>query len=54
METVCFVCNVINMTFKDITQMLGLKYDMLLKVIDFFMRFDKSMPLQVRSHFQDI
>jgi hypothetical protein len=42
------------MTFKDITQMLDFKYDTLLKVNDFFMRFDKCMPLQVRSHFQDL
>lgn len=53
-ETVCFVCNVINMTFRDITEPLGLKFDVLFKANDFFMKFDKSMPIQIRSHFQDL
>jgi hypothetical protein len=53
-ESVCFVCNVINMTFRDITEPLRLKFDVLLRANDFFMKFDKSMPIQIRSHFQDL
>lgn len=53
-ETVCFVCNMVNLTFREIVDQLSVKCDVLLKANEFFTRFDKSMPIQVRSHFQDL
>lgn len=33
---------------------MGVRYDVMIRANEFFMRFDKSMPTQLRSHFQDL
>lgn len=53
-ETVCFVCNMVNLTFKEIVESMGVRCDTMLRSNEFFIRFDKSMPMQLRSHFQDL
>jgi len=53
-ETVCFVCNMVALTFKEIVETMGVRCDVLLRCNEFFVRFDKAMPMQLRSHFQDL
>lgn len=53
-ETVCFVCNLVNLQFKEIVEMMAVKCNVLIRSNEFFIRFDKTMPMQLRSHFQDL
>lgn len=44
----------VNLTFKEIVESMGVRCDTMLRSNEFFIRFDKSMPMQLRSHFQDL
>lgn len=33
---------------------MGIKCDVLLRCNEYFLRFDKAMPMQIKSHFQDL
>ena len=52
-EVVFFVSN-IDFSFDRLEQKFNLSYISLLRAVDFFLKFDKTMPVNIKVHLLDV